>query len=282
MASDVLTTNQYYNYGIDPSNFGKCNNTNHHDLPLNGSNFTSTTAPSVESSNFFYFWLACGIWALTPAGYVVLIVMWLYDFLPYELALYNMIEEQFEKFGLTRNNFREMTACGKLIFLVVTFPIIILMAILQSYILTPLTIIVIVFGNLCPKYKETTFVKRLSKDGNDVKCWEAFWESFFQCLLAMVFYYNNKDSFNCPNSYVLWFDEGTVLIISMVFSIVSITLAFINHNNEHLTGRYGKDWWKAFLCKRPELFRKFWFWYHLLLILGTFIILIGVLIFVRL
>ena len=281
MLSDGLSTNQYYNYGIDPSNFGKCNDTNHHDLTLNGSDLTSTTAPSIESSNFFYFYVACGIWASTPAIYIVPIVRWLcvsYS----EFAMWNMTEAKFERFGLTINSFRGMSACGKIIFSVVTFPIIIFTAILQSYVLTPLTIIVIAFSNLFPKYKETNFVKRLSEDGNLVKYFEAYFESMFQCGLAMYFFYKNKDLFNCPNSYVSWFDEGTVLIISMIFSIVSITLAFFNTMNENLTGRYGKDWWKALLCKRPELLRECDFWNFLLGTLFFPILLICVLIIVTL
>ena len=175
-----------------------------------------------------------------------------------------------------------MSPCGKVIFLVATFLIIILLAILQSYVFTPLTIIVIALGNLLPKYQENAFVKRLRKCCNRVKFWEALFESSLQCLLAMYFYYNNKESLNCPNAYISWFNEGTVLIISMIFSTVSISRAFINNGNEKLTVRYGKDWWKALLFKRPELFREWNFLLNVLIFITTLTILIGVLIFITL
>ena len=173
-----------------------------------------------------------------------------------------------------------MSLCGKLIFSVITFPIIILMAILQSYVFTPLIIIVNAFGNLFPKCQEMTFVKRLSKSCNRVKFWEALSESSFQCLLAMYFYYNNKDSFNCQNTYISWFNDGTFLIISIIFSIISITLALINNGNEKLTVRYGKDWWKALLLKRPELIREWKFLSKVLIFISTLTILIGAFIFI--
>ena len=138
----------------------------------------------------------------------------------------------------------------------------------------------IALGNLLPKYQENTFVKRLRKCCNRVKFWEALFESSFQCLLAMSFYYNNKDSFNCPNDYISWFNEGTVLIISIIFSIISITLAFINNGDEKLTVRYGKDWWKALIFKRPELFREWEFLSKVLIFISTLTILLCALIFI--
>ena len=138
----------------------------------------------------------------------------------------------------------------------------------------------IAFGNLFPRYQEMTFVKRLSKSCNRVKFWEALFESSLQCLLAMYFYYNNKDSLNCSNAYISWFDEGTVLIISIIFSIVSISLAFINNGNEKLTRRFGKDWWKALIFKRPELFQEWNFLLNVLIFITTLTILLGALIFI--
>lgn len=255
MVMDVLTTKQYYSYGLDPKNFGKCNISNGDYQHLNGNGSTSTVATSSQS--FGYFYCACGVWAFTPACYVFVIILWFYsgyDWIDGNDDRLLMIEENF---GLIRKEFRGMTSCCKMLVMISAFPIIYMIAILQSYVFTPLILILVGFGNLHPKVKENNFIKTISKSVNFVKGIEGISESLSQCILAMVFYYLNKDTFNCPNSYIPWIKDETILIVSMIFSIGSITVSSIGF---FVIEQYGKDWWKALLCQKPEVHRDCQFW----------------------
>ena len=94
MVTDVKTTIFYYNYGVNPNSF-KSIETNDTYMQLNSSSTSSTVEPSSVSTNFLFFYIACGIWALNPAMHAKVIIIWLNHPLENDDWL-TIIEEKFE------------------------------------------------------------------------------------------------------------------------------------------------------------------------------------------
>ena len=279
MVSDALTTIKYYEYGLDPNNF-KCDSTVNSGYPhLNHDNTILAHAPpSSSSTDFVYFHRSLVIWALTPAWitfqYSLGCMFDINIFNEDRDGVWNLIERKLTCLRITRNKILRMNPFVKVILILLAQPIILLISVLYVYIFSPVVIIVCATGNLHPRMDDVsliTFCKSLAKVA---KFHEAAFEAIPQCALAMNFYIANKGHFECPEPFFPWINKGTVVIISMVFSIISITLSIFNFGNETLTFSYGKDWWK--LWKRKDVLTQIFFW----LLLSCFIIIILILIYI--
>ena len=175
-----------------------------------------------------------------------------------------------------RNKTQSISPFAKAVILLLAVPIISLISVLYAYIFGPLVIIASAIGHLYPRLDDVSLITFCKSMAKVTKFLEACLEAIGQCLIAMNFYSANKEYFQCPEPYFPWLDKGTVVIISMIFSIISITLAIINRVNESFTRSYGTDWWK--LWNREDLLKKIWF--ELLLVICLILIFIAVLMYI--
>ena len=250
MISDITTTFKYYDYGINPNHF-KSNHTNNTYIDIHSSSTTSTVEHSPYSNSFSYFYAACGIWASIPLQYINNVFLWQIGLLVPGYDLLEMMEEKFETIGLSATRFKKQSFIRKVILLFLSFPIIYLMASFWAYAISPMAMILIAFGNLFPKFGDKYFIKRIRNCSTFIKSCEAFYESVWQWLLAMYFYYYNKVDFDSPDPLMPWVTEGFSFRITIHLSLFSIITALSNFYHGSLTLSFGKDWWK--LWKRPNI-----------------------------
>ena len=255
MVTDVKTTIFYYNYGVNPNSF-KSIETNGTYMQLNSSSTSSTVEPSSVATDFLFFYIACVIWALNPAMHAKAIVIWLSRPLENDDWL-TIIEEKSELCSSIVQKIRKKFIWQRILIIIASSPILYLMGIIWAHVISPLTIILIAFGNLCPECFDKIFIKKLSTGVIWIKVSEATYESLGQWILAMVFYSYNKEYYNHPGSLMPLVTEGMMVVISMHFSWLSIVLTHTGFINEMFTLLYGKDWWK--LWKRTKVLRRVWF-----------------------
>ena len=191
-----------------------------------------------------------------PLGYTGTIFYWRLGFYAPGCDLFEMMEEKFEKIGLSAPRFQNKSFCRKIIFLLLTFPITALIGILWAYPISPMAMILIAFGNLFPKFGDKPLMKRLRNCGSFLKFYEAIGESMWQWALAMAFYYYNKEDFDSPDPLIPWVTEGILFRISIHLSLFSMIMASNNFFHGWLTLRFGKDWWK--LWKRTNVLCRVW------------------------
>ena len=128
-----------------------------------------------------------------------------------------------ENHGITRNTFNKMPLRGKLLFIIFTSPVIILIAILASYVTGPLQVIIIASANVYPKLFDKSWIKRLKFGTMSIKAGEAVFESLWQCKLAMVFYSNNRNYYDSPHPTIPWITKGAVFVISIHLSVYQLS-----------------------------------------------------------
>ena len=250
MISDMMTTIKYYDYGVNPNQF-KSNHTDSTYMHLYASSVTSTVEHSSYSNSFSYFYASCAYYAFVPVVYMSNISLWLLGFWIPGHDVFEMMEEKFGKIGLSATRIQKKSLCKKIIFLLLKFPIITLIAILWTYAISPMAMILIAFGNLFPKFGNKPLIKRLRNCGSFIKYIEAIFESACQFALAMDFYYYNKEDFDSQLPLIPWVTEGILFRITIHLSLFSIIMAANSFFHGWLTLWYGKDWWK--LWKRTKV-----------------------------
>ena len=253
MVLDVLTTIQYYDYGVDPNSL-QCNLTRN-DLSMEQNTLTSTTEPSSTSPDFSYFTWACVIWALTPIVNIFNLIQGMFnvDVPTGSLDMWLWIIGKIKK--INRQQVVEKDCVWKAILILLSLPIIILFSVLHAYVINPIVILANGVAILCPRIDDIPWIKWCKRQIKVTKLQEAIFEAIGQCIIAMNFYSADKEYFDCPEPFFPWIDKGTVVLISMVFSVGSIILSCINFGNEMFTLSYGKDWWKSLLGKRSNVSR---------------------------
>ena len=249
MISDIMTTIQYYNYGVDAGSL-KCYSTEYTNYQhLNKDATSSSHVPQSSSNNFVYFHCSLMIWAAIPIEKFISMLLGVNP-------LWNLLEEKLTCFCVTKHREPNMNLFSKTFLIILALPIIILICILDAFIFNPFLIIVSAIGNLDPRMDNISLIAKCKSEVKTTKLLEACLESFFQCALTMKFYSDHKKYFECPETLYPWVNKGTVFIISMIFSILSIILAIYNRVNEMFTLLYGKDWWKVW--DRKDVLKEIW------------------------